>query len=71
MTQQEARAGMSHAPHLGRESRYRADIDHSGRWCVWQRLGMGWAVLRACRDRGEAIERAAELNRAMPVDQAG
>ncbi|KAA0215565.1 MAG: hypothetical protein EDM82_06765 [Cyanobacteria bacterium CYA] len=43
---------------------YRADIDQSGDWYVWQRLGAsGWAALQRCRDRAEAIEIASMMNR--------
>lgn len=45
---------------------YRADIDQSGDWYVWQRLGAsGWAALQRCQDRSEAIEMASTLNRTM------
>lgn len=50
---------------------FRADVDHSGRWCVWQRLGCGWAVWASCRSRSDAIERAAELNRMPAPGRAG
>ncbi|RMH14306.1 MAG: hypothetical protein D6695_01600 [Planctomycetota bacterium] len=43
---------------------YRADVDQSGDWYVWKRLGKsGWAALQRCRDRTEAIEMASSLNR--------
>lgn len=45
---------------------YRADIDQSGDWYVWQRLGAsGWAALQRCQDRSEAIQIASTLNRSM------
>lgn len=45
---------------------YRADIDQSGDWYVWQRLGAsGWAALQRCQDRMEAIQVASDLNRMM------
>jgi len=48
---------------------YRADVDQAGQWCVWQRLGAGWAIWCTCRSRADAIERAAELNRALPAGE--
>lgn len=44
---------------------YRADIDQSGDWYVWRRLGTsGWAAMQRCQDRMEALQVAADLNRA-------
>lgn len=56
------------APRVTVESKlvYRADIDQSGDWYVWQRLGAsGWAALQRCRDRMEALQMASELNRTL------
>lgn len=43
---------------------YRADRDHEGRWCVWQRVDAdGWITLRRCTTAGDAFRIAASLNR--------
>lgn len=45
------------------QSRYRADVDQAGEWYVWRRLGAnGWATMRRCNTRRDAIELAASLN---------
>jgi len=42
---------------------FRADVDQSGDWYVWRRLGAsGWATLRRCCDREQALELAKTLN---------
>lgn len=43
---------------------FRADVDQSGDWYVWRRLGSnGWATLRRCDDREHAQQLARDLNR--------
>lgn len=45
------------------EEAFRADMDHSGRWYVWGRLGAnGWATLHACDSRQDAERLAVRLN---------
>ncbi len=42
---------------------FRADVDQSGDWYVWRRLGNnGWATLRRCECRDSAHRQAAVLN---------
>lgn len=42
---------------------FRADVDQSGDWYVWRRLGAsGWATLRRCSGREQALELAKALN---------
>ncbi len=42
---------------------FRADMDQSGDWYVWRRLGAnGWATLRRCECRESAHREAATLN---------
>lgn len=43
---------------------FRADVDQSGDWYVWRKLGSnGWATLRRCSDREHAQQLARDLNR--------
>ncbi len=45
---------------------FRADVDQSGDWYVWRRLGAnGWATLRRCECRDSAHRQAAVLNETM------
>lgn len=47
---------------------FRADVDQSGDWYVWRRLGAsGWATLRRCSGREQALELAKALNQDSPV----
>lgn len=47
---------------------FRADVDQSGDWYVWRRLGAsGWATLRRCTGREQAFELAKALNQDAPV----
>jgi hypothetical protein len=47
---------------------FRADVDQSGDWYVWRRLGAsGWATLRRCCDREQALELAKALNLEKPI----
>jgi len=47
---------------------FRADVDQSGDWYVWRRLGSsGWATLRRCTGREQALELAKALNQDAPV----
>jgi len=42
---------------------FRADVDQSGEWYVWRRLGASrWATLRRCCNREQALELAKSLN---------
>lgn len=42
---------------------FRADVDQSGDWYVWRRLGAnGWATMRRCECRESAHREAAVLN---------
>jgi len=42
---------------------FRADMDQSGDWYVWRRLGAnGWATLRRCECQESASREAAQLN---------
>jgi hypothetical protein len=42
---------------------FRADVDQSGDWYVWRRLGAsGWATLRRCSGREQALQLAKALN---------
>jgi len=42
---------------------FRADMDQSGDWYVWRRIGSnGWATLRRCQDRQDAQRLATQLN---------
>ncbi len=47
----------------GTQSLFRADVDQSGHWYVWRRLGAnGWATFRHCETRERALELAKHLN---------
>ncbi|MEZ6243600.1 MAG: hypothetical protein R3B57_11225 [Phycisphaerales bacterium] len=42
---------------------FRADMDQSGDWYVWRRMGAnGWATLRRCDGREDAQRLATQLN---------
>lgn len=42
---------------------YRADVDQSGDWFVWRRIGTnGWATMRRCATHLDAVELAESLN---------
>lgn len=43
--------------------RFRADVDHNGRWHVWRQLTTnGWATLQRCPTREEAVALAQRMN---------
>lgn len=42
---------------------FRADTDQRGDWYVWRRMGTsGWATMRRCDTREDALRLSAELN---------
>lgn len=52
-------------PAISREPKqaYRADVDQNGEWYVWRQLGRnGWATLRRCATRNDAVVLADSLN---------
>ncbi|MBK7404239.1 MAG: hypothetical protein IPJ41_06295 [Phycisphaerales bacterium] len=43
---------------------FRADTDQNGDWYVWRQLSThGWATMRRCGCREEALELAATMNK--------
>ena len=42
---------------------FRADVDQSGDWYVWRRVGVsGWATMRRCDSEQEAKDVAKAMN---------
>lgn len=43
---------------------FRADTDQHGEWYVWRKLSMhGWATMRRCHSREDALQLAETMNR--------
>jgi len=46
------------------KTQFRADTDQNGDWWVWRRLSQnGWATMRRCETREDALTMADSLNR--------
>ncbi len=47
---------------------FRADTDHNGDWHVWRQMSAnGWATMRRCESRNDAVRLADSLNIDGPI----
>lgn len=62
MSEQETRTHKTIAVEID-VPQFRADVDQRGDWYVWRRMGArGWATLRRCASREDALRLSDELN---------
>jgi hypothetical protein len=62
MSEQETRARRTVVVEID-VPQFRADTDQRGDWYVWRRMGAsGWATLRRCATREDALRLSDELN---------